>query len=151
MAQSDRERDLERAEVTGRLLAAVVKLEKSVGDLEPKIDILMTEEAQRKGSTRVWRGLGSLAATVALGIAGTALSYAIDASADHQRLNRVDEELARFRDEEASEQLREDEHDRQVDATISHANATIETTKAILERVERRLNEMDARDRDRRR
>lgn len=151
MPQSDRERELERAETTGRLLAAVVKLEKSVGDLEPKIDILMTEEATRRGSTRVWRMLGASAATIALTIATAALSLAFEASADHVRLQRVEGDLSEFQAAEAAEELRETEHDREIDSTVAAAHATIETTKAILERVERRLDEMDARDRARRR
>ena len=149
MELGEREKDLERAEATGRLIAVASRLEKSLAELSPKVDILMTEEAARRGSTRVWRILGASAATVALTIATAALSLAFEASADHVRLERLDQDVEAFQAAEEAEAVRESEHAREVDATVAEARSTIETTKAILERVERRLDEMDARDRRR--
>lgn len=51
-------------------------------------------DAAREGAAKVWRWLGGIAATVAIGLGGGALSLAWQASADHGRVDRLERDVA---------------------------------------------------------
>ncbi len=87
------------------------------------IVLRLRDDAKRaEGAANVWRTLGGIAATVAIILAGAALSYAQQAAVDHEVVAR---------------------HEREIDAsreTLSHIQQQLSTMTAILERVERRID-----------
>lgn len=61
-----------------------------VQDLKEAVARFLVEHNGQARERKVWRGLGSLAAATALSVAGYALTLAQQASADHDRLDRVE-------------------------------------------------------------
>lgn len=104
--------------------------------------------AEARGRT-VWRAMGSTAAAVALSIAGYAVSLASQASADHQRLDRVE---AAVRDNAeaiaanvAAERTRSDD----LLSRGLQLQGVVGRTEAIVDRIETglgaRIDSLDAR------
>lgn len=58
--------------------------------LQKAVARFVLEHAKQATERRIWRGMGSLAAATALSVAGYALTLAQQASADHDRLDRVE-------------------------------------------------------------
>lgn len=83
---------------------------------------LRDESKKAEGAANVWRALGGIAATIAIAMAGAALTYAQQAAVDHEIVTR---------------------HEREIDG-VRHDLDTIQSQlaamTAILERVERRLD-----------
>lgn len=138
-----------RADDYGRLLAAHARLEKSVNArfdaLTLQIQDLAKREQQREGASKVWRWAGSLAAAVALSLGSAALTLAQTAAVDHERVNTLTSDLAEFHRDEDVEEALEAERWERMGREFGEARTTIDTTKAVLERVERQLERLEAR------
>lgn len=89
-----------------------------------KIVLRLRDEAKRReGASTVWRALAGVAATVAIGLAGYALTLATQASADHENVAR---------------------HERQLDTLteqLSEIRAELAAQTALMQRVERQLDD----------
>lgn len=122
----------------GRLLAVAARLEarlSTIDELKQSVDELSKSEQRRGGAANVWRALGTIAAGVAITIGGAALTLAFQASADHERVEEMRVEI-----EELHQQ------DRERDAQWAQMEGTLRVTTEVLNRVERRLDDLDARD-----
>lgn len=69
------------------------------------VRLLREERARSEGSAKVWRAGGGIAATVALAIAGWAVTLGSQASADHDRVTRHEAMLEDLDDD--SDDIRE--------------------------------------------
>lgn len=78
-----------------------------------------------EGAAWVWRALGGLAATVAIGLGTWGLVYAQQAAVDHERVDRLESERT---------------HDR---ADLDAMRITLERLTTVLERIERDLDRRD--------
>lgn len=58
------------------------------------LEALLVAHERREGAARVWRMLGATAAGVAITLGGAALSLAWQASGDHERLDRLERDVA---------------------------------------------------------
>lgn len=130
-------------EAQGQLLAAFAKLEKRFDALDDKVEALTTKENQREGSSRLWRWAGGVAAGVAISLGGSALTLARDAAVDHERVVAVQADLEEFHRSEDAEELLEAERWERMGREFGQAQSTIDTTKAVLERVERQLERLE--------
>lgn len=104
--------------------------------MEARLVALEAAEQRRAGATTVWRWLGGAAATVALGLATAALSLGADASRDHERLDRVE----RTQDEHLATEARRDDDVRDA---LADSTAAVRETKAVVERVEGRVERIE--------
>lgn len=66
----------------------VKALAHELSQLRGAVVALSKTEHQREGAARVWRALGTIAATVAITLGGWALALGQEAAVDHERLNR---------------------------------------------------------------
>lgn len=64
-----------------------------------RIIVRRLEKRQQRadGAATVWRGLGGLAVTVALALAGWGVTYAQQAAVDHVRVERLEADVAAMR------------------------------------------------------
>ena len=93
-------------------------------DSTRKIVLSLRREAQRRdGASTVWRWLGTIAATIALAIAGYAVALAQQAAVDHEVVVR---------------------HERTLDGQgeqLSQIRAELAAQTALMQRVERQMDE----------
>jgi len=129
----------------GKLLAVYARLERGMSEVQTQLKELSTKENQREGASRWWRAAGAFAATAALSAAGYALTLATSAAADHERVNILQEDLSEFHRDEDAEEVLEAERWERMGREFGQAQATIDTTKAVLERVERQLDRLEER------
>lgn len=96
---------------------------KIVLDLRHSVDAIGKAESARAGAASVWRGLGGLAATVAIALGTAALVYAQQAAVDHEVVMR---------------------HERQLDGNaeqLTEIRAELATQTALMQRVEHQLDQ----------
>lgn len=70
-----------------------------IGEIASKLERVETALAEERGARSVWRTMGGVAAMLALGLGGAALSLAMNASADHERVGRHDQIIEALRED----------------------------------------------------
>lgn len=134
---------------TGRM--RLLHLADSGSELAPiarELSRLVAAADRERGARIVWRGLGGIAATIALAIAGWALQLGQTAATDHERLDRV--EVSAERAGAAVEAL-----DRDTRTRLDPIALSLARIEALSTRIEAQLTALDERlgdvERDRRR
>ena len=95
------------------------------GDEDTRKIVLRIQQklVKQEGASTVWRTLGGIAVTVALGLAAWGVGYAQQAAVDHERVDRHDEELVETR------------------SALAEMQATLTAVRESQARIEGRLEE----------
>jgi hypothetical protein len=110
-----------------------------------QVDTLLTKAQEAQGANRIWRGLGGLAATLAISIGAYALNLAVEASRDHDRLGRLEVDLSATANAVEELQRTSSAQGTTLATSAARIDAQLDRVDDLLTRVDRRLDAFDQR------